>query len=148
MCFATKRGHRFTIGGKFLFYSTAIHSNLIIFIARVCVFFEDKVSNHERLIYVKNTKRINVFTYFYFKKALFTLCIKSFVGESFKQNYVSTKVKNILYILYSLDMNSYVQQRSFCNFNINVVIIRYASTKVKNTFYYNKLLILDMNSYV
>ena len=45
-------------------------------------------------------------------------------------------------------MNSYVQQRSFCNFNINVVIIRYASTKVKNTFYYNELLILDMDSYV
>ena len=79
---------------------------------------------------------------------LFTLCIKLFVGESFKLNYVSTKVKNILYILYSLDMNSYVQQRSFCNFNINVVIIQYASTKVKNTFYYNKLLILDMNLYV
>ena len=70
----------------------------------------------------------------YFKKALFTLCIKSFVGESFKLNYVSTKVKNILYILYSLDINSYVQQRLFCNFNINVVIIRYVSTKVKNTF--------------
>ena len=111
---------------------------------RVCVFFEDNFFNHERLIYVKNTKRINDFTYFYFKKALFTLCIKLFVGESFKLNYV----KNILYILYSLDMNLYVQQRSFCNFNINVVIIRYASTKIKNTFYYNKLLILDMNSYV
>ena len=77
---------------------------------RVCVFFEDKVFNRERLILCKNTKRINDFTYFYFKKALFTLCIKSFVGESFKLNYVSTKVKN--------------------------------------TFYYNKLLILDMNSYV
>ena len=51
-----------------------------------CVFFEDKVFNHERLIYVKNTKKINVFTYFYSKKALFTLCIKSFVGESFKLN--------------------------------------------------------------
>ena len=51
-----------------------------------CVFFEDKVFNHERLIYVKNTKKINVFTYFYFKKALFTLCIKLFVGESFKLN--------------------------------------------------------------
>ena len=50
-----------------------------------CVFFKDKVFNHERLIYVKNTKK-NVFTYFYFKKALFTLCIKSFVGESFKLN--------------------------------------------------------------
>ena len=49
----------------------------------VCVFFEDKVFNCERLIY---TKRINVFTYFYFKKALFTLCIKLFVGESFKLN--------------------------------------------------------------
>ena len=121
MCFATERGHHFTIRGKFPFYSTAIHSNLIIFIVRVCVFHEDKVFNCERLIYVKNTKRIN--EYFYFKKALFTFCIKSFVGESFKLNYVSTKVKNILYILYSLDMNSYVQQRSFCNFNINVVII-------------------------
>ena len=54
--------------------------------ARVCVFFEDKVFNRERLIYVKNTKRINVFIFFYFKKALFTLCIKSFVGESFKLN--------------------------------------------------------------
>ena len=51
-----------------------------------CVFFEDKVFNHERLIYVKNTKKINVFTHFYFKKALFTFCIKSFVGESFKLN--------------------------------------------------------------
>ena len=51
-----------------------------------CVFFEDKFFNHERLIYVKNTNKINVFTYFYFKKALFTLCIKSFVGESFKLN--------------------------------------------------------------
>ena len=51
-----------------------------------CVFFEDKVFNHERLICVKNTKKLNVFTYFYFKKALFTLCIKSFVGESFKLN--------------------------------------------------------------
>ena len=50
--------------------------------------------------------------------------------------------------LYSLDMNLNGQQRSFCNFNINVVIIWYASTKVKNTFYYNKLLILDMNLYV
>ena len=49
-------------------------------------FFEDKFFNHERLIYVKNTKKINVFTYFYFKKALFTLCIKLFVGESFKLN--------------------------------------------------------------
>ena len=115
---------------------------------RVCVIFDDKVFNRERLIYVKNTKRINNFTYFYFKKALFTLCIKSFVGESFKLNYVSTKVKNILYILYSLYMNLYVQQRSFCNFSINVVIIRYVSTKVKNPFYYNELLILDMNSYV
>ena len=113
VCFGTERGHHFTIRGKFLFYSTAINSNLIVFIVRVCVLFEDKVFNCERLIYVKNTKRINVFTYFYFKKALFTLCIKSFVGESFKLNYVSTKVKNILYILYSLDMNSYVQQRSF-----------------------------------
>ena len=71
---------------------------------------------------------------FYSKKALFTFCIKSFVVESFKLNYVRTKVKNILYILYSLDMNLYVQQRLFCNFNINVVIIRYVSTKVKNTF--------------
>ena len=26
-----------------------------------CVFFEDKFFNHERLIYVKNTKKINVF---------------------------------------------------------------------------------------
>ena len=51
-----------------------------------CVFFKDKVFNHERLIYVKNTKKINVFTYFYFKKALFTLCIKLFLGESFKLN--------------------------------------------------------------
>ena len=51
-----------------------------------CVFFEDKVFNCKRLICVKNTKKINVFTYFYFKKALFTLCIKSFVGESFKLN--------------------------------------------------------------
>ena len=51
-----------------------------------CVFFEDKFFNHERLIYVKNTKKINVFIYFYFKKALFTLCIKLFVGESFKLN--------------------------------------------------------------
>ena len=59
----------FIIGGKFS-----------------CVFFEDKIFNHERLIYVKNTKKINVSTYFYFKKALFTLCIKSFVGESFKLN--------------------------------------------------------------
>ena len=50
------------------------------------VFFKDKVFNRERLIYVKNTKKINVFTYFYFKKALFTLCIKLFVGESFKLN--------------------------------------------------------------
>ena len=40
-----------------------------------CVFFEDKDFNHERLIYVKNTKKINVFTYFDFEKALFTLCI-------------------------------------------------------------------------
>ena len=51
-----------------------------------CVPFEDKVFNHERLIYVKNTKKINVFTYFYFKKALFTLCMKLFFGESFKLN--------------------------------------------------------------
>ena len=51
-----------------------------------CVFFEDKVFNHERLICVKNAKKINVFTYFYFKKALFTLCIKLFVSESFKLN--------------------------------------------------------------
>ena len=41
---------------------------------------------------------------------------------------MSTKVKNTLYILYSLDMNLYVQQRSF-------VIIQYVSTKVKKTFY-------------
>ena len=113
VCFGTKRGHHFTIRGKFLFYSTAIHSNLIVFIVRVCVFFKDKVFNPERLIHVTNTKRIKGFTYFYFKKALFTLCIKSFVGESFKLNYASTKVKNILYIVYSLDMNLYVQQRSF-----------------------------------
>ena len=51
-----------------------------------CVFIEDKVFSNKRLIYVKNTKKINVFTYFYFKKALFTLCIKLFVGESFKLN--------------------------------------------------------------
>ena len=51
-----------------------------------CVFFEDKFFNHKRLIYVKNTKKINVFTFFYFKKALFTLCIKLVVGESFKLN--------------------------------------------------------------
>ena len=37
-----------------------------------CVFFKDKVFKCERLIYVKNTKKINVYTYFYFKKALFT----------------------------------------------------------------------------
>ena len=49
-------------------------------------FFKDKVFNRETLIYGKNTKKINVLTYFYFKKALFTLCIKSFVGESFKLN--------------------------------------------------------------
>ena len=50
-----------------------------------CVFFEDKFFNCERLIYVKNTKKINAFTYFY-KKALFILCIKLFVDESFKLN--------------------------------------------------------------
>ena len=51
-----------------------------------CVFFKHKFFYRERLIYVKNTKRINVFTYLYFKKALFTLCIKLFVDESFKLN--------------------------------------------------------------
>ena len=51
-----------------------------------CVFFKDKFFNHESLIYVKNTKKINVFTYFYFKKALFILCKKLFAGESFKLN--------------------------------------------------------------
>ena len=51
-----------------------------------CVFFKDKFFNHESLIYVKNTKKINIFTYFYIKKTLFTLYIKLFVGESFKLN--------------------------------------------------------------
>ena len=106
MCFGTERGHHFTIRGKFLFYSTFIHSYVILKMCFYCeslintfmihflsleanfscVFYKDKVFNHERLIYVKNTKKINVFTYFYFKKALFTLCITSFVGESFKLN--------------------------------------------------------------
>ena len=61
---------------------------------------------------------------------------------------MSTKVKNTFYKLHSLDMNSYVQQRSilftffhkvFWSININLVIIRYVSTKVKNMLYISYL---------
>ena len=90
---------------------------------------------------------------FYFKKALFTLCIKSFVGESFKLNYKSCnylicEYKGSKHTLYTVHFrHEFVcTTKIICNFNINVVIIRYVSTKVKNTFY--KLHTLDMNWYV